>query len=144
MLLCNIFSIKQYYCVYTYTLAAAHVHVHALQTDVADNCWCSFSSGPSCCHTAQNALSKPVKCHPHNTLTYTTAHHCLDFNLVSAGTFMSSYRVAIRPSSDPAHPAPCAGQPPFTCSPQEGSLAPGASQKVLCNSMYSTSSAEYC
>ena len=47
-----------------------------------------------------------------------------------AGTFTSSYKVVLVPVDSSPHPAPFTKQAPFTCAPQEGTLAPGASQKV--------------
>lgn len=48
----------------------------------------------------------------------------------AAGTFTTQYIVAVLSKESAAHPAPFTRQLPFTCAPQEGSLVPGASQKV--------------
>ena len=48
----------------------------------------------------------------------------------AAGTFTTQYKVAVLSKESAAHPAPFTRQLPFTCAPQEGSLVPGASQKV--------------
>ncbi|DBA92223.1 hypothetical protein WJX77_001787 [Trebouxia sp. C0004] len=51
--------------------------------------------------------------------------------ITNTGTFTSSYRVVVVPADSSAHPAPFTKQAPFTCAPQEGTLAPGASQKII-------------
>ncbi|DBA95272.1 TPA: Cilia- and flagella-associated protein 74 [Trebouxia sp. C0006] len=50
--------------------------------------------------------------------------------ITNTGTFTSSYKVVLVPVDSSPHPAPFTKQAPFTCAPQEGTLAPGASQKI--------------
>ncbi|KAA6423269.1 MAG: flagellar associated [Trebouxia sp. A1-2] len=53
--------------------------------------------------------------------------------ITNTGTFTSSYRAVVLPVDSSAHPAPFTKQASFTCAPQEGTLAPGASQKITVN-----------